>query len=618
MGKIRILSETLANQIAAGEVVERPASVVKELVENSIDALSHSILIEIIEAGIDMIRVTDDGEGMDSQDLELAFLPHATSKLLEASDLFAIQSLGFRGEALASIGSVAKVYVESTLKNHTLGNFIEIAGSTLIDKGETKAKQGTSIKVESLFYNTPARLKHLKSLNTELKHILNFVQNIALAYPNIKFTLMSDHQIIFQSIGNGQLQQAIATVYQPRVARDLIAIEGQDNNFSISGYISPPTVTRTNQAYIHWIVNGRPVRARFLNEVLIRSFKKQLMVGRYPISVIHIELDPRLVDVNVHPTKQTIRLSLEDELSQLIKETVQRAFDKINPIPNIQEDISPTAIKTPFKYDNQNFLQDSLNYSYRDISEKDKKIALENSGDPFNAENGSMISCQSYVFENNNQKIDTQKTTTNSKPDFKSLDYIGQIHGTYLIASSDNGFYLIDQHAAQEKIRYETFMKEDYKSDQQILLMPELISVSPSQEQAILLSKERLDQLGIELNSFGPQVFQIESYPTWLQEDNLESQILDVCEFVEKNPKASVNQIIEESLIMQSCRGAIKANHYLSQEEARALIYDLARLEDPYHCPHGRPILVHISNKMLEKWFKRVQDHHVSRFEQQF
>ena len=336
MGKIQQMPEALANQIAAGEVVERPASVVKELVENAIDAGAQTIRVELREAGIQQVKVIDDGEGMDAEDLAKAFLPHATSKLYDVHDLFQIKSLGFRGEALASIGSVAKVRVESMQAGAEAGHYIEIAGSQVQAQGMTSARKGTTLTVDSLFYNTPARLKHLSSLKTELKHSLNFIQDIAMAYPDIRFHLVNDGQTIFQSFGTGDLRQTIANVYQPALARQLIGLEAENLDFKIRGYISPPQLTRTSKHYIHWMINGRAVRSYALTELLLRAYGRQLMIGRYPLAVIAIELDPRLVDVNVHPTKQTVRLSKENELGQLLTQAVVDSLASLNPVPNAQ------------------------------------------------------------------------------------------------------------------------------------------------------------------------------------------------------------------------------------------------------------------------------------------
>ncbi len=629
MNKIKVMSEALANQIAAGEVVERPSSVVKELVENAIDANSKSIIIEIIESGIHEIKVTDDGDGIYKDDLSLVFAPHATSKIYTKEDLFKISSLGFRGEALASIASISDIKIESKGIEESIGHYIHYKGSKLIDTGIAQSKQGTKITVNNLFYNTPARLKHLKTLNTELKHIVSYVQNSALAFPNIKFSLYSDSQLVFQSLGNGDLQQAIASVYQPRIARDLIEINGENFEFKIQGYLSKPTLTRTTQNYIHWIVNGRSVKSRILSEVLIRAYGRRLMVGRFPIAVIHIDLDPRLVDVNVHPTKQIVRLSKEDELSALLKSLIESKLMELNAIPIVEDEIpiissknkenlSTNSVNTQLNFEYQYPQNNNKTEVYTRLNNPEKILknqkTLEDENNFISEESQSLNSFQS--IETRDSKYDL---SINNMPNFHSLRYIGQIHGTYLIAENLDGFYLIDQHAAQEKIRYEKFMNEEINvTVQQQLLMPEIITLSKENMLKVELLKNKLNKLGIFLTQFGPSSYQLESYPHWLSKEDLSISVIDILDFIEHNPDANVNQIIEKSLISKSCKGAIKANHHLEDHEAIYLIQSLGSLKDPYHCPHGRPILIQVTNKMLEKWFKRVQDNHTSQFNVQF
>ncbi|WP_124057453.1 DNA mismatch repair endonuclease MutL [Vaginisenegalia massiliensis] len=650
MGKIRQMSEALANQIAAGEVVERPASVVKELVENAIDAQSTQITIDVIEAGIQQIRVTDNGEGMDQDDLVKAFLPHATSKIYDLSDLFQIRSLGFRGEALASIGSVAKVRVESArqdIQTSDLAHFVYIEGSKLVDQGPCASRQGTSIQVDSLFYNTPARLKHLSSLKTELKHILSFVQEVALSYPEIRFTLFSEGQKIFSSVGNGSLRQTIANVYQPAIARQLIQLSAENQEFQVSGFISPPTLTRTNRFYMHWIINGRPVRSYALNEILIKAYGRQLMIGRYPLSVIHVNLDPRLVDVNVHPTKQTVRLSKEAELSQLLIKGVTDAITAINPIPQAYSDNQPVIQNADnlksvginsvgSQVEEQNVAEKVSNQMASNQEQSDSVAetltALPKfkpqvmplfdqisesqavAGQPNQAFGHSSVS-ELNQSEHNAEPLseggNQVGTAQRPLPDFDQLRYIGQIHGTYLVAESPTSFYLIDQHAAQERLRYERLMA--YDPDvmvQQQLLMPLILNFSSAEMLTIERIKPDLARLGIFLDQFGPNAYQLESYPNWLEADQVESTVRDLTELFEAKQDYTISQIKEKALIMQSCRGAIKANHYLDRQQAQALIQQMKDLEDPYHCPHGRPVFVEFDQKSLEKLFKRIQDSH--------
>ena len=651
MGKIQQMPEALANQIAAGEVVERPASVVKELVENAIDAGAQTIRVELREAGIQQVKVIDDGEGMDAEDLAKAFLPHATSKLYDVHDLFQIKSLGFRGEALASIGSVAKVRVESMQAGAEAGHYIEIAGSQVQAHGMTSARKGTTLTVDSLFYNTPARLKHLSSLKTELKHSLNFIQDIAMAYPDIRFHLVNDGQTIFQSFGTGDLRQTIANVYQPALARQLIGLEAENLDFKIKGYISPPQLTRTSKHYIHWMINGRAVRSYALTELLLRAYGRQLMIGRYPLAVIAIELDPRLVDVNVHPTKQTVRLSKESELGQLLTQAVVESLASLNPVPNAQ--VQELAGGRLFQQTNQANPQPPVasqvmpldldgkgsESTFDSAYEEDDDLRTSQASQPAQSAPVSQVAEslapdwqdrqveQASKFEDaepspsqpleaepvvaDSQEQSQSSVSQDLRPSFGHLRYVGQIHGTYLIAESPEGFYLIDQHAAQERIRYEAFMKQEMDTKtQQTLLLPYLFHFSPAELAGLDQVLPRLEELGIVLEAFGPKTYQLASYPTWLEAHEVEQTVRDLTERLVKQPDLSINQIKEAALIMQSCRGAIKANHYLDDSQASYLIQALDGLDDPFHCPHGRPVFVQITDKTLEKLFKRIQDPH--------
>lgn len=605
------MPESLANQIAAGEVVERPSSVVKELVENAIDAGSTEIIVELVEAGIQQIKVTDNGRGMDKEDLSLAFLPHASSKIYDVHDLFNIRTLGFRGEALPSIASVSKVRVDSKTADSPTANFIEVQASEIIEEGISQARQGSSVIVDSLFFNTPARLKHLKTIKTELSHSLKFIQNISLSYPNIRFKLFHNGQQIFASTGKGDLQQAIANIYQPSIARDMIQLEESSSDFSISGYISNPKVTRTSKQYLHWIINGRVVRSFVLDEVLIKAYGRQLMIGRYPIAVINIQLDSRLIDVNVHPTKQTVRLSKEDELSALLTQAVQASLRTANPIPQVQSsDILPKRqeriIHQPIELDYSATTNEGpiIEPTQKDQDYKSVlQAALKSTAPSRNYHKADHIA--------ETEAPPVKSVEESKKINFHSLRYVGQIHGTYLIAESHEGFYLIDQHAAQERIRYERLMEEEIDlSYQQQLLMPMTIHFSSSEMESVSQLLPLFKDLGIYLEEFGPNYYKLESYPNWIEQDELPSIIRDIYEMLEENADLTIPQIRERSIIMQSCRGAIKANHYLDDRQAIALIQDLDGLKDPYHCPHGRPVFVEFGERTLEKLFKRIQDSH--------
>lgn len=698
MGIIRQMPESLANQIAAGEVVERPASVVKELVENAIDAGANKVTVNLVEAGIAAITVTDDGLGMEPDDIALSVAAHATSKIYDVHDLFHIQSLGFRGEALASIASVSKLKISSRPKGAEtgLGHYLTVHGSKVQESGPIAAPIGTTIEVRDLFYNTPARLKHLASIKTELKHSLQFMQQIALAYPHIRFQLIHERSTLFQSYGNGDLRQAIAAVYQPALAKSLIYFQAEDDDFQIQGYLSPPQITRTSKNYIHWLINGRVVQSYVLSQLLLKAYGRQLMIGRYPIAVIDIQLDPQLVDVNVHPTKQTVRLSKEGELGGLLSQAVKTALGQINPVPEldvqdlklddqpgpvslhnsgpdtghepypshpwtqhlINEDLGPkpqagdgastlihheqadgqtepvTNVGQPVSLDADNLKGDSSSLPKDSVDRVEsgqassihQKVFTDvDANRSFEAKKGDYPSSQDPVDPSpdflprqltlEESQLDQEKNDQASGNkhgiDFSSLRYVGQIHGTYLVAESYQGFYLIDQHAAQERIRYEALMKNQagvYAQHQ--VLFPYVFEFSASEMMDIDSSLPKFEALGIFLEKFGPTSYQMEAYPDWMTQDRVESYVRDLVVLLQENAEISVNQLKEKSLIMQACRGAIKANQYLDDRQAKALILDLEDLDDPYHCPHGRPVFVSFDQRAIEKLFKRIQDSH--------
>lgn len=617
MGKIKQMKTSLANQIAAGEVVERPASVVKELCENAIDAGASQVLIDIKEAGIQSIKIVDDGHGMDQEDLNHCILAHATSKIFTVHDLFQVTSLGFRGEALASIASVAKLRIESTLnlsdQPSYKGHYIEVENAEIIEQGTCPPKPGTSIEVKSLFYNTPARLKHLASLQTELRHINQVVQNLAVAYPDIRFQLISDGQVQIQTMGRGDLRQSLAQVYNPSLARQLLAVQAENTDFSLKGYISPASLTRTSRHYIHWIVNGRTVKNYALSNVLIKAYGKKLMIGRFPLAFIEIDLDPRLVDVNVHPTKQTIRLSKEDDLCHLLEQAVQEALGQGPLIPTAGQTLFKTS-QSP-KKSSEHFELDLNSALYQDVNvlqktgraSSDQRDRVAESLPPFQ-EPVRDLGQEENIQEN--QKEESQSLPQRVGVDFASLRYVGQIHGTYLVAEGDESFYLIDQHAAQERIRYEALMADKVEIQLQTLLMPQIYQFDSVMMKLTEEYGYRLEELGIHLEPFGPTSYQLTAYPTWMDPADLGHLIPDLLERLGQNELPTINQLKEASLIMQSCRGAIKANQYLSNREAESLICQLTDLEDPYHCPHGRPVFVEFDPSTIEKLFKRIQDPH--------
>jgi len=630
MASIEILNESLANQIAAGEVVERPASVVKELVENAIDAGATQIKVEIEEAGLQRIVVTDNGNGIAEDDVEQAFERHATSKLYTNDELFRIRTLGFRGEALPSIASVSELTID-TAEEGQAGKHLYLKGGEIIDNTSAPSRRGTTVKVEQLFYNTPARLKHIRSLRTEISHVTNYMNRFALANPSISFEFQNDSNTILKSVGNGDLRQAIASVYGVKVAKKMRMIETENFDFKVSGYTSLPEVTRSNNSYITLIVNGRYIRNYSLNKAVNAGYASTLMIGRYPISVLNLEMDPLLLDVNVHPTKQEVRISNEDELGTLIKEAIHETMHQEVRIPGSGETDDRGANNQPTPPPPQEETSEQTTFEFRPPGNKQTK---DTSADETASDNAYQPAdtTESFVNETTEAPTATQthhETATDSslelaeeaerkeyneeaQDQFPELEYIGQLHGTYLLTQNEEGLYFIDQHAAQERIKYEYYKEKisEQGTAMQDLLVP-IVLEYPSDEVMIISDHlEALEEAGVSLEPFGQNSFIVREHPSWIISGQEQSTIEEMIDFFLEKKDLSVGMFREATAIMMSCKRSIKANHRLSDEEAISLIDQLPQAENPYNCPHGRPVLVKMTNRDLEKMFKRIQDSH--------
>lgn len=615
MSNIQVLSETLANQIAAGEVVERPASVVKELVENAIDAGSTKIKIEIEEAGLNKIIITDDGVGIANEEVERAFERHATSKLYTPDELFRIRTLGFRGEALPSVASVSQLTIE-TAREGQAGKHLKIKGGEIIESTSAQARRGTMIKVEQLFYNTPARLKHIRSLQTELSHITNYINRFTLSNPTISFEFYNDGNLILKSVGNGDVRQAIASVYGVNVARKMLPIEGEDFDFRVSGYATLPELTRSNNSYITLIVNGRFIRNYHLSRTVIEGYGSTLMVGRFPIAVIQIEMDPLLLDVNVHPTKQQVRISNETELGLLIKNAIHEQMYQEVRIPDStimnrkQEKINEEIEQQRFDLQ-QHEVKDAgdTEVNTRQTSEYASEYVNERETSTFTHPYERIVD----ISPLESAKLAEQKHYNEAATEgFPELEYIGQLHGTYLLTQNEEGLFVIDQHAAQERIKYEYYKEElnNTANDMQELLVPIVLEYPSDEVMAITENLDKLVDAGITLESFGQNSFIVREHPTWFLQGQEQSTIEEMIDFFLEKDDLSIGLFREATAIMMSCKRSIKANHRLSDEEAISLIKKLPQAANPYNCPHGRPTLIKITTRELEKMFKRIQDSH--------
>ena len=578
MSKIRVMDEILANKIAAGEVVERCASVVKELVENSIDANSQEIKIELKEAGTSLIKVTDDGTGMDKEDAVVAFSRHATSKIMDESDLYNINTLGFRGEALASIASVSNVLLKTSTGE--VGTLVNIKGGKLIKVENTDARKGTVIEVSELFYNTPARLKHMKSLYTELASITDYVNKIALSHPEIRFTLINNNNVILKTDGSGNLLKTISAIYGVDIARKMLEINGEDDDYSINGFISLPEINRAGRNHMVTLVNGRVVRNQELNKIINDSYHSYKPDNRYPIVVISIELDPSLVDVNIHPTKMDIKFSKLEELLELVKKTITSKLNRQTLIPEASITDFPTLEEVQEPILKENIIIEN--------KPKYEEITLD-----FNVQE------EPVIYEKKEEKEEER---------LPLLYPVGLVHGTYIVCQNEIGMYLIDQHAAKERINYEMFKEKLTNPTKENIPMLLPLTIELSNNEYIVLKENFafLENMGFEISEFGINSVIIKAHPTWLTKDFEDLQIRKILELVSSKEKdfdlAKFNDHLAATL---ACKASIKANTNLSINEMEALISDLRKCHNPFNCPHGRPTIITFTKYDLEKLFKR-------------
>ena len=644
MGKIKELETSLANKIAAGEVVERPSSVVKELLENAIDAQATEINIEVEQSGVSSIRVVDNGTGIAQKDLGLVFHRHATSKIVADDDLFHIRTLGFRGEALASISSVAKVTLKTCTDNEN-GHEIYAENGKIIHQKPAKAKKGTDIQVDSLFYNTPARLKYIKSLYTELGKITDIVNRMAMSHPEIRISLVSDGKKLLSTNGSGRTNEVMAEIYGMKVAKDLVHISGDTSDYHLEGFVAKPEHSRSNKHYISIFINGRYIKNFVLNKAILEGYHTLLTIGRFPICYINIQMDPILVDVNVHPTKLEVRLSKEDQLYDLIVTKIREAFkDKIL-IPQNDLNHAPKKNKVLETFEQQKINFEKQQSQIGETSapyvhdQKDKNHDVEShrnnldstsstnnestevSNELHNHIDDNYLQSQKEVlfdmeqntsneYEISNQQSNDIKGTVSQTPHRRVpyMEIVGQVHGTYIIAQNENGMFMIDQHAAQERIKYEYFREKigEVTNEVQNLLIPLTFHFSKDEQMIIDQYKDELDKVGVHLEHFGGHDYIVNSYPVWFPKEEAEEIIKDMIELVLKHKSVDVKKIREDAAIMMSCKKSIKANHYLKNNEMADLIDQLREAEDPFTCPHGRPIIINFSNYELEKLFKRV------------
>jgi len=578
MGRIIQLNDDLSNLIAAGEVVENMASVVKELVENSIDAESKNVKIDLLDNGLNEIKVTDDGIGMSNDDMQMCFKRHATSKIKTSHDLYHISTLGFRGEALPSIASVSHVEIISSEG--------EIGHRLFLLKGEVKEsesyapRKGTSISVRYLFYNTPARLKHLKATSTELSYIVDYINKIALSHPEISFTLTNNNKTLFKTSGSNDYLKVLSNIYSIDIIKNMVFFENENTLFNVKGYLTKPEFTRSTRTHITIIVNNRMIKNSKIINAVVDGYKTYLPIGKYPIVFIKIDMDPLLIDVNINLQKLEVKFTEQRLLVRLISDTINDRLKSLLLIPEIKE-----KKPEPYKYDKLNL--------------------VSNDSEP------SLVKEDFVAFID--EKVKSKKTFSNVYDKEKNkkipmMEYIGQYLGTYLIAQNEEGLFLIDQHAAAERIRYENYYKAMSTIDiiNQELIIPITLDLSNNEVIALTDKMSKLEPLGVKaiINKYNG--IDITHVPTWFNEGFERIYTEEIIKYILDGKDVTLGDIRDSLAKNLSCKHSIKANKYINLNEINKLLFDLERCDNPYTCPHGRPVIIKFTQNDVEKMFKRV------------
>ncbi len=599
MGKIAVMPSRLANMIAAGEVIERPSSIIKELVENSLDAHAKNIEVEIFNAGRSKIIVRDDGDGMDKDDAKLAFTRHASSKLLDEYQLFKIKTMGFRGEALPSISSVSKVTMLTSTGEGIGSKVITTEEELKIE--ECQAIKGTTFIVEELFYNTPVRLKYLKSDSTEVASCLEIMQRLALSFPSVSFSFFIDNKLSFSTTGRGDLLEVIARLYGNDIAKKMIKISYSSDAFDIEGYLAKPEITRSTRYYMITILNNRNVYVPIIQKAIMSGYGDYIFNSKYPFCILNFRVDYSLVDVNVHPSKKEVRLSNDKEIAFKVEEIIKEALKEENAVHNIsfqEKEVEKVSLfeNKPTQFENNNIIrpinprteiyQDNQvkeDFSF-DLTSFDEEVKKEDTHEEVNEEDNSL--------------------KKDNLPDFK---IIGQIHNTYIIIEVSNGFYIVDQHAANERVNYEKFKNLlNRKIEVCSPLIPLIITLSPSDVKRLTDDKIKLlNKIGLEIESFGLNTIKVSSIPLFIKEYNEESYIEELIQQVIKDDRIDLEVLRKHVIATMACKASIKANDHLEIREMEDLIKTLFACENPTCCPHGRPTIIHFSNYDIEKMFKR-------------
>ena len=582
---IKILADDVISKIAAGEVIERPASVVKELIENAIDAGANEISIRVEDSGKKLIEVSDNGCGMNAEDLRNAVQRHATSKLCDADDLFHIHTLGFRGEALAAAGSVSRMTIRSRMASDLNGQKIMVDSGNILGLKQESMPAGTIVSVENLFCNVPARLKFLKSDTTEKNQIDTLVSRYAMAYPSIHWQYTHNQRPVLATSGNGKAREVLASIYGIDVARQLLDVDLEEDNIHISGFISPVALTRSNRREMIFFVNGRWIQDIQLNSAVMRAYQSLIMVGRYPIVILSIEMDPEEIDVNVHPSKAEIRFRSADKVISAVHRSVRFGLVSQSPVPELSK---PIQWQT---WAENRSLMPNVSSAVSHPADEEENTDI---GFPQTDPNSRTFRQENFV------------SPAGAVSHFPILRWIGQIGGTYILAEGPDGLYLIDQHAAHERVLFEELLNRPRdESISQILLDPEVVQLPPWQADLLEKNIPILEKLGFEIEPFGPSAFRIIAIPSIFKKGSPAGAIRSVVEDFEEDEEP-LKAEIENLIAARVCKSmAVKGGQILSDEEQRALIRDLENCQNPRTCPHGRPTMIHLSINLLEQQFGR-------------
>ncbi|MGM0601686.1 MAG: DNA mismatch repair endonuclease MutL [Bacillota bacterium] len=615
MGIIKQLSQNVANQISAGEVVERPASIVKELIENSIDAEADKIEINISEGGRKKIHVKDNGTGILPEDMEMAFSRYATSKIEDIDDLYSLFTLGFRGEALSSISSVAKIKMISRHKSRESGTEIKINGGKIESKKPTGCQVGTEITVHDIFYNTPARYKYLKTTSTEFGHISKTVSAEAVAYPEIQFKLNHNKKNIIATPGNGKLKDTIFAVYGEEIAKNLIKVDIEDRYIKLKGYIGNTNISRSGRSHEMFFVNKRPILNRTASSAVEKAYSRLLDPGRYPVVFLFIDVNPILVDVNVHPAKKEVKFSRNQIIFDVINKGLREILKDSNPTPiinidknNENKNIKKVKPENKKQFNQTLFFEKSKNNTSDNTNSNNKKYNNSNNNYSSKYKSSNRIKSNKHTqninYKQKHEQI-TDKTVSEKNIEFK---FLGQIFNSYLIIETDDGIKIIDQHNAHERILFEKLFSEYNRKNNtvQALLLPVKIDLSPEEKEIVNKYQEALNNLGIVFSDFGGNTILIEEVPSLLKDKSTRNIIEDLIGNLLKEGKTlSISEQKEVMIKYLACRSAIKAGHPLNTNESIRLIKDLFKTENPYRCPHSRPIMVELSKKEIERGLGR-------------